>query len=156
MKPYFPSLALIATLLAGQGHAQNAEDRFGVWRRSCGDGPCQIFLGLRKADTGEAMASVAVVHDKATARGSIFIELPNRVALPPGVSLKVGDVDKQIPYQFCHPDGCVAIATLPPEMETALGTAETADLSFVRYGSGSAELVPVPVTGFAEAYDSLK
>jgi len=136
-------------------HAQS-EDTFGVWRRTCDEGPCQIYLGLRDPETNETVASIAVVRDVEADRGSMYLELPIRVALQPGVSLEVGSRTEAIPYQFCRPEGCIAIAPLDPGLISALEQAKTAALDFVRYGSASAERITVPVEGFAVAYDSLR
>lgn len=151
----FLVLTVAACLAAPTLHAQS-DDTFGVWRRTCDDGPCQVYLGLRNPDTNETIASIAVVRDTESDRGSMFLELPVLVALQPGVSLDVGDQSEAIPYQFCRPEGCMAIAPLSDALVAALTDAQTARLSFVRYGSGTPEQVTVPVDGFAAAYDSLK
>lgn len=155
MTRYSLFLAATIALLPLPSHAQD-DETFGVWRRTCADGPCQIYLGLRNPDTDETVASIAVVHDGESEIGSLFIEVPTRVALPPGVTLEIGDVSEAIPYQFCRPEGCMAIAAMSSELVDALEDADEANLSFVRYGSGTAEAVRVPVSGFAEGYESLK
>lgn len=151
----FLVLTVAACLAAPTLHAQS-DDTFGVWRRTCDDGPCQVYLGLRNPETDETVASIAVVRDPEADRGSMFLELPILVALQPGVTLEVGDQTEAIPYQFCRPEGCMAIAVLTPTLIGALQNADTAALSFVRYGSGTAERISVPVNGFAAAYDSLR
>lgn len=151
----FLFLAVAACLAAPTLHAQS-DDTFGVWRRTCDDGPCQVYLGLRNPETDETVASIAVVRDPEADRGSMFLEMPILVALQPGVTLEVGDQTEAIPYQFCRPAGCMAITPLSDALIAALTDADTAQLSFVRYGSGTAEQINVPVNGFAEAYDSLR
>ena len=145
------AVCLVAPALDAQ-----SEDTFGVWRRTCAEGPCQVYLGLRNPDTNETVASIAVVRDATTDRGSMFIEMPIRVALQPGVTLELGERTEQVPYQFCRPEGCIAIAPLDSAFLEALADADSANLIFARYGSGTAETIAVPVSGFAEAYDSLR
>lgn len=146
----------ISAFLAAPALQAQSEDTFGVWRRTCENGPCQVYLGLRNPDTNETVASIAVVRDPEADVGSMFLEMPALVALQPGVTLEVGDQTEVVPYQFCRPEGCMAIAALTPAFIAALEAADTASLSFVRYGRGTAEKINVPVVGFAAAYDSLR
>lgn len=132
------------------------EETFGVWRYSCDGGPCQIYFSVKAPESDETLVSMAVLHDPRNDSGSLMVEVPSLVALPPGLRLDVGSTQKDIPYQFCRPEGCVAILVLDQDVLENLSNATMAGVTFIRYGRTEPELYEVPANGFSEAYARLK
>lgn len=148
---------LFALCMIGAPSSSIAQhETFGVWRYSCDGGPCQIFFSVKAPDSDTTLVSMAVLHDQTSDTGSLMVEVPTIVALPPGLQFEAVDTTEQVPYQFCRPEGCVAILVLNADVIDDLSEAETATVSFIRYGSNEPEKYEIPAAGFADAYRRLR
>lgn len=144
MKRFLPVLLCLSPFAA---LAQ--DDMVGTWKISCEDGPCQAFFAVQKE--GQELLAWSLLHDKQAGHDVAVLRLPVGAALPPGVRITVGTAQAQLPFQFCDPNSCTAIAVLDAPMKAALGSAEKAQVAWYVYGQPQATAVEVPVNGFSDA-----
>ena len=146
---------LFSILGATFAQAQSSDDIVGVWKISCDEGPCQGFLNLRVE--GEDVLSISVLADPNTGRGTLIVNVPLMVALPPGLRVsKDGHDPFDYAFQFCGEGGCTAVAPLDARAFDLFKTSDSMKFSYITYGEQSPIVYEAPITGFAEAVESLR
>ena len=74
-------------------------------------------------------------------------------ATEPGLRLVHGASELAVPLQVCFPDGCRALAPLPPGALQAMDQAGTLEVRFFPWAADRPLAVPVPTTGLSDAVE---
>lgn len=114
---------------------------------------CLTQADVRDRTTALLVGKVAVRQVKGGEKPQILAMLPLGSVLPAGALVKVDEAEPiKLTYTHCHMEGCVAEATVEPAVVEQLKKGK-----FVGYFgkdlSGKTLSVPVPLEGFAQAYD---
>jgi invasion protein IalB len=114
---------------------------------------CLTQADVRDRTTALLVGKVAVRQVKGGEKPQILAMLPLGSVLPAGALVKVDEAEPiKLVYTHCHMEGCVAEATVEPAVVEQLKKGK-----FVGYFgkdlSGKTLSVPVPLEGFAAAYD---
>jgi len=104
----------------------------------------QQFIGLTIRVPGETRAPV------------MLLQLPLGLDLQQGLALSVDGTDTpEPPVQTCEANGCFAGGPLDPALLTAMQAGGNLQISFQNTRGGTIS-VPVPLTGFTAAYQSIQ
>ena len=114
---------------------------------------CMTHHESLSAKTGQPLVSAAVRKVEGQEKQRFLVTIPLGMALPAGVHLKV---DKNEPmkfkYSFCHVGGCVAETELSETLMKQMRSGEKMIVAAIGI-SGKPVGFPVPLSGFAKAYD---
>jgi len=155
-------LALAPLLAASPAHAQGAvRGKHGVWETRCETPPgasseqCAIVQSV--VDEDRPNITLVIIILKTADRKSRLLRViaPLGVLLPSGLGLHIDKDDfGHMSYVRCLPTGCVAEVFLDDKLLARLGSAEKS--TFVIFETPEEGVgVPVPLTGFKEAYEAL-
>lgn len=126
----------------------------GDWEERCidlqgGERRCAL-VQMGTAETQDVGARALVTLTKGGEGGKETVarfEVPIGVYLPNGLGLKIdGKKYGGVPFQFCQPDRCTAIAVLSDEQAGALRAGQSASLEFFADRQRSIE-VPISLMG---------
>jgi invasion protein IalB len=163
MKPALLAVAA-SSLLAFGWNAVSAQSRpesakpaqkqqlYENWMFSCEQAACQVYLSLADEKTKEAKLSWAFLYDPKSNKISTVIQVPTRVALPPGVRVFLDEKTSFTwPFQFCDPSSCSAIAVVGDNEFASLSSREKAIVQFFQYGQQKPTSYAVPIAGLSAA-----
>jgi invasion protein IalB len=168
----------LAVLSPAQGMAQAAPSAttatYGAWTVTCAAAEaakvCQMTTKLSvKGNDGQVrpLIEVAVGQPVGGDGVRIVVQVPMDVALREAVMISVdapGAADQtpkpqtelaQASYFACVPAGCIADAGLTAETIAALQAASTTNVTFTALAGAKKITVPVPMTGFGDAWAAL-
>lgn len=175
-------LTLLPALAAAQtAEPSSTAATYGAWTVTCAsmaaeaaavaDKVCQMTISLSlKGNDGQVnpLIEVAIGQPPGDAGPRIVVQVPMDVALREGLTISVDapDADSaQTPrpqtdlaaatYFACVPQGCVADAALTAETIAALKQAMATNVTFTALAGAKKVTVPVPMTGFADAWAAL-
>ncbi|ANK81966.1 MAG: hypothetical protein TEF_15050 [Rhizobiales bacterium NRL2] len=138
------ALAALVMLDAPEAGAQNQAQQprsevvgtHGDWEKRCIDLQAQgrrcalVQMGDNPTAQVRAVATLTRGGENGAETVARF-EVPIGVHLPSGLRVHIDGQDfGGVPYQFCHPDRCAAIAILSAEQEAALKGGSTATITF--------------------------
>lgn len=123
--------------------------------RTAKDKSCRIVQEVVDEKTGQTQARIAIANEKGKKTPSLFLTVPLRVLLEPGVGLRLGaDPVKTYPFQTCVEEGCVAIVPFDKNMEKSLLQAQVSSLSVASPQDGTVIDMPFSMKGFQEAHSA--
>src|ERR1700726_1029881 len=117
---------------------------------------CAIEQTALLSKTGQLIVLVNIRVPSDTHTAVALVQLPLGLNLPVGAKFQVDDgkaVDLQI--QTCENLGCYASTPRAPDMLAALKSGKELKLSFQNLAKETIT-IPMPLTGFAAAYDKIK
>jgi invasion protein IalB len=114
---------------------------------------CLTQADVRDKTTALLVGKVAIRQVEGQDKPQVLAMLPLGSVLPAGALVKVDDAEPiKLTYTHCHMEGCVAEATVDQSVVDQMKKGK-----FVGYFgkdlSGRTLSVPVPLEGFAQAYD---
>ena len=122
------------------------------WMFSCEEAVCQVYLSLADEKTKEAKLSWTFLYDPKLDRISTLIQVPTKVALPPGVRVFLDDKTSFTwPFQFCDPASCHSIAIVGGNEFASLSKRDKAIVQFFEYGQQKPLSYAVPIAGLSAA-----
>lgn len=147
MRPTLFPAALVLSLAPAIGAAQEPTD----WPTTCEAGRCTLSRTVSDTITGRSVATLLLAFDKAGTDLRLGAALPLGVAVEPGARLILGGSTFEARYEVCFPDGCRAMATLPPDQLGPLGEAAAIELRFFSFGQEKPIAIEVRLEGLANA-----
>lgn len=117
---------------------------------------CSVQQSVIKTDTRQVVTMFSVRIPADTRAPVMLIQLPLGLFLPAGVELQVDD-NKALPLalQTCDAAGCYAGSSLSTELSEQLKRGKTLRVSFKDLSQNKID-IPMPLAGFAAAYDTIK
>ena len=130
---------------------------FGDWTVRCrttdNGNDCRAQQIRTRGDNNVRTLSLYLRTSGDGSRATVIV--PLGVALPAGVTVKVGDdTVAQVAFAICRQAGCVAQMPLD-ETRLAAFRAGTTGTVLVRAGNGSPVELPISLTGFTRAWERL-
>lgn len=117
---------------------------------------CSVRQSVVKTDTRQLVAMFAVRIPAETRAPVMMIQLPLGLFLPGGVELQVDDNKVvALPLQTCEASGCYVGAPVAAELAEQLRRGKLLRIGFKNLAETKID-VPMPLAGFASAYDSIK
>ncbi|MFA5948985.1 MAG: invasion associated locus B family protein [Hyphomicrobium sp.] len=155
--PAVPEAAISPKLTDGTVRGQH-----GDWQTVCKPPPTGAkneVCALVQSVTAEDRPNVGLtIYFQRFSNGTRVLRVfaPLGILLPPGIGLKVDDVDiGHAPFLRCHNFACYAQVTVEDKLITQLKTGKTA--IFIIFQTEEAGIgIPISLAGFGEALDSLK
>jgi invasion protein IalB len=181
----FPVVAVMALILVGPGHAQQAAKSKRApriaqtttppapepatpappaagWTTRCGSASrtapleCAMEQSAVLTKTGQLVVLVNVRVPSDTHVPVILVQLPLGLDLSGGAKLQVDDGKPiELKLQTCENRGCYASTPIAPDLLAALKGGKQLKLSFQNL-SKETITIPMPLTDFAAAYDKIK
>ena len=162
-------LSLVAALLLVVPPAFAAESepqgvvraKHGDWATRCETPPgaaheqCAIVLSVVDQERPNLILVVIVLNTADRKARLMRVIAPLGVLLPPGVSLRIDNVDAgRLSFLQCLPNGCVAQLAIDETLIGKLKNGKTATLGIFQTPEEGVG-VQAPLTGFKEAYEQL-
>ena len=162
-------LSLVAALLLVVPPAFAAElepqgvvrAKHGDWATRCETPPgaaheqCAIVLSVVDQERPNLILVVIVLNTADRKARLMRVIAPLGVLLPPGVSLRIDNVDAgRLSFLQCLPNGCVAQLAIDETLIGKLKNGKTATLGIFQTPEEGVG-VQAPLTGFKEAYEQL-
>jgi invasion protein IalB len=169
LKAGWAFLSLVGGLLLAMPHASAADsapqgavkEKHGDWATRCETPPgaaheqCAIVLSVVDQDRPNLILVVIVLNTADRKTRLMRIIAPLGVLLPPGVSLRIDNVEAgRLSFLQCLPNGCVAQLAMDEALIGKLMTGKTATLGIFQTPEEGVG-VQAPLAGFKEAYEQL-
>jgi len=117
---------------------------------------CSVQQSIVKADTRQLIATFGIRIPPETRAPVMMIQLPLGLYVPAGVALHVDQGQAvALPIQTCDATGCYAGIPVAAEFLGQLRSGKTLRITFENLAQSKVEL-PLPLAGFASAYDAVK
>ena len=114
---------------------------------------CMTHHESLSARTGQPIVSAAVRKVEGQEKQRFLVTIPLGMALPAGVHIKVDENEPmKFKYSFCHVGGCVAETILSEALMKQMRAGSKMIVAAIGI-SGKPVGFPVPLSGFAKAYD---
>jgi invasion protein IalB len=130
-----------------------------TWRVACDnsgkDFDCRVSQTIFLQKTGQRLLSVVVHRASKAEDPALMLHLPHGLFLPAGTTIQIdqGKLENLV-IQTCDDKGCYAGAPVTKDILSALQKAEKLNVTFQDLQKQTIT-VPMPLAGFAEAYQKL-
>ncbi|HXH02743.1 MAG TPA: invasion associated locus B family protein [Candidatus Competibacteraceae bacterium] len=149
-------------LVHGTAHAQQPEEKkFKDWTLLCETGKdgkkrCLLSQTVKSPDGKTEVLKASVGYfSGGGAEPALVITAPLGIALRPGVGVQIdAAAPVRVPFERCHPNGCLAGMPLSPDMVSSLkkGTKMQAEIFLA---PGQSRKLDVSLSGFGAGFDAL-
>lgn len=169
-KSIITSFALVLTSV-GVSNAQEFVNKeapadvktYGNWSTACEKSPkdpnveaCFTSQTMVLKDNNAEVLYIAVGRIPNIPEPVLAITTPLRTFLPAGIKITVDEENPQtLPHEFCDPAGCHLRVGVKQEVIDAMKGGKNLNIEF-RDAVGQKLLIPVSLSGFTKAFDSLK
>jgi invasion protein IalB len=117
---------------------------------------CSVQQSIVKTDTRQLIATFGIRIPPETRAPVMMIQLPLGLYVPAGVALHVDQGQAvALPIQTCDATGCYAGIPVAAEFLEQLRNGKTLRIRFENLAQSKVE-VPLPLAGFASAYDAVR
>lgn len=100
------------------------------------------------------LASIRIQSVSNSKRMSMFIQVPNRILLQPGLRFQVDQGKTRVaPFSICFEKGCESEVNLSTDFINQLKKGGEVTLYFLQY-DGKPVTIKIPLTGFTAGYNS--
>jgi len=144
---------IAAFAFAAPVHAEATVPEAQGWRTTCDEtnARCTALLAFSDQVSGKLIGSIGVQVGKGGAEPMIIAFMPLGVALDAGFRAVIDGKSYQAPFQVCYPDGCRAVAPLPPEALAAWLAEPVLSFQFFPFSSDKPIAADVPLAGLKAA-----
>jgi invasion protein IalB len=136
--------------------------KFKDWTVACeklpttGDEICNIFQRVSN-DKKNVVMQIAIGYMPGKNKPQAIVTLPLGVILPPGIEFTGGTAKPfSVPFSVCLKSGCVAIAPLDTDVIKGMKAGDKGSIKFAAGTNKQVIQVPVSLSGFTAAFNSLK
>jgi invasion protein IalB len=157
--------ALFAVPALEAAAAPKDGEKFKDWTAKCGKltdnakgEVCHIFQVLTdNKDTKKAILAVEIGYLPGEKEPIAQFTLPLGVLLPPGMQLRVDESEEtgRVPFTLCDPVGCKAMVRLDDKVIARFKKGTKINV-LVANPEGRVATIPISLSGFTAAFDSLK
>jgi len=155
-----PILVLASAALAAQ--APRAKPAPQIWEARCSSPAravpvdCSLEQRVVIRTSGQLLASVTINVPHDTRKPSVLIQVPFGLALKAGVTLSLNNHGPaRLDVQTCDQSGCYAGTMVSDDFLAAMLTGKMLTVK-MQAMNGQTISVPMPLTGFKDAYNSIR
>ncbi|NRA88389.1 MAG: invasion associated locus B family protein [Rhizobiales bacterium] len=158
------TIAAVATVSVGvtTGYAAEAE-KVEHWGKKCITNDQHIrlctvaealFISGKDNKIISQVMSVRLITASNTKRVKMFVQVPNRILLQPGLQIKIdGEKTRVAPFRVCFDQACEAEISVTDDYINQLKKGNNIKLKFLLYNNVTSEW-SIPLKGFTAGYDS--
>ena len=162
----FIALMLMPQIVFAQGYMIKEPNEsakvYKSWANQCETDPnskkevCYSSQTIMLKDKDAEILYIAIGHIPESQKPLLRLTTPLGTLLPEGMAIKVDEGEEsRLPYLFCNTVGCHIEVGVTEKFLTAIKKGNKLNVKFLDLGGRSFQ-VPVSLSGFTKAYDSLK